>query len=90
MLREGTTDTGSVFRTKGDTSSTFVLEVVHLFRHDISGITEAQKNAKILKHRRNNAFVSSRFDNVCELASKCTPATRLGRKDVSGTRTGLE
>jgi hypothetical protein len=41
MLRERTTDTGSVFRTQGDSSPTFVLEVVHLFCHDIGGIAQA-------------------------------------------------
>jgi hypothetical protein len=57
MLSEGTTDTGGVFGTQSDTTSTLVLEVVHLFRHNIGGIAQAKKHAKIFEHRRNNALV---------------------------------
>jgi hypothetical protein len=90
VLRKRATDACGVLRPQCNTSPTLVLEVIHLFGDDICGITESQKYSEVFKHRGNNAFVSGRLDNVCELARKGTPATRLRGKDVSGTRTGLE
>jgi hypothetical protein len=45
MLGKSTTDTGGVFWTKSNAASALVLEVVHLFCNDISGIAKAEENA---------------------------------------------
>ena len=90
MLRIRTADTGRVLRSQRDVSTTFIGEVVHLLRHNVSGIAQALEHPKFLEHGGHNAFKPSSLHDRREDSGELAPATRLRRQDVAGTRGGLE
>ena len=71
-------------------AATLVDEVVHFLRDDVGGVAEAQENAEILEHRKDDLFESGSFDDGCEVFDECPPPSGVGRQYVARTWGGLE
>ena len=75
MFNERAANTCSLLWAQSNVSTTFVVEVVHLFGYNLGGFSESQKNIEVFKHRRDDVVIASRFDRLGKDFLKCPPTT---------------